>query len=647
MAKGNVLWLLAIFVLAFSLIVGAEEKVDNYNAVQYLDVSVVISSGINVQFGDGYSIEYIKSDLSFFPKDDDRQSVSYLNKLAEPGAAIQEKVDMLSYTWTSGISETIEYGFDSKVRVNNEISRIKDKISFPVTKFDATTLKYTQETEFIDINSEIEAKAYEILGIEDDYYAAVFKLAEWTEKNIEYNLTTLTADVVQPSSWVLKNRKGVCDEMTNLFISFMRSVGIPARFVSGMVYTNLDYDWGPHGWAEVYFPDYGWIPFDVTFAEYGWLNPSHVKLKDNIDSGSPTAEYSWKSNGVDVSINKLDIKTLALGVGPKEVSAIELEVIPSTTTSGFGSYVPVGVRVRNIKDTYIAPRIVITKAPELTETNVKRILLRPKEEKTLYWIVNIPEADPNYIYTTTIEAKGVFGEIASSTIKYGDEFELYSKEYAEKIVSAHVERIGKEELSEISVKCGTDKKTYYSGGEARIDCVIKNEAEEKVLFDVCFQEECNSISINTGEKITESNTLVVSDSMRLPVIFDSPDKAKYVYVSVDVIPIPEITINNLDPGEANYGDDVEISFDIGSNTDVTELVIEFDFDVLSYDSFGKGEARTIVVHTQGKQLLDDMKFRISYKDELDKEYSEEKALHVNVLNVPWYGNAFNWLRNLF
>ena len=54
-------------------------------------------------------------------------------------------------------------------------------------------------------------------------------------KNVKYDITTSTEDVSQKSSWVLKNKIGVCDEITNLFISLNRASGIPARFVSGVV----------------------------------------------------------------------------------------------------------------------------------------------------------------------------------------------------------------------------------------------------------------------------------------------------------------------------------------------------------------------------------------------------------------------------
>jgi transglutaminase-like putative cysteine protease len=67
-------------------------------------------------------------------------------------------------------------------------------------------------------------------------------------------------------------RKGYCDYYTTAFIVMARLAGLPARFATG--YTAGAWDpsgqaWviteaAAHSWPEVYFPDYGWIPFEPT-----------------------------------------------------------------------------------------------------------------------------------------------------------------------------------------------------------------------------------------------------------------------------------------------------------------------------------------------------------------------------------------------
>ena len=51
--------------------------------------------------------------------------------------------------------------------------------------------------------------ASKLIEGEDDLFVVVHKLAAWTKNNINYNLSTLTAEVSQKASWVLENRQGV------------------------------------------------------------------------------------------------------------------------------------------------------------------------------------------------------------------------------------------------------------------------------------------------------------------------------------------------------------------------------------------------------------------------------------------------------
>ena len=66
--------------------------------------------------------------------------------------------------------------------------------------------------------------------------------------------------------YVLETGHGDCGQVTLLYISLMRSLGIPARWESGWMLhpgeVNL------HDWAEVYFEGIGWVPVDTSFGRY-------------------------------------------------------------------------------------------------------------------------------------------------------------------------------------------------------------------------------------------------------------------------------------------------------------------------------------------------------------------------------------------
>ena len=59
-------------------------------------------------------------------------------------------------------------------------------------------------------------------------------------------------------------KRGVCQDLTQIFIAAARSLGIPARYVSGYFHRAdgvIEQDAG-HAWAEAHVPDLGWVAFD-------------------------------------------------------------------------------------------------------------------------------------------------------------------------------------------------------------------------------------------------------------------------------------------------------------------------------------------------------------------------------------------------
>ena len=68
-----------------------------------------------------------------------------------------------------------------------------------------------------------------------------------------------------PITDILDHGKGVCQDFTHLMIALSRSLGIPARYVSGLVHPDATRYRGftqTHAWAELFFPSAGWVGFD-------------------------------------------------------------------------------------------------------------------------------------------------------------------------------------------------------------------------------------------------------------------------------------------------------------------------------------------------------------------------------------------------
>ncbi|MFW9855386.1 MAG: transglutaminase-like domain-containing protein [Candidatus Thorarchaeota archaeon] len=75
----------------------------------------------------------------------------------------------------------------------------------------------------------------------------------------------------------LRTGRGDCDEFTDLFVTYARARGIPARRLTGFAITRSDLT--PHAWAEVFSPTFGWIPVDLARNVIGRHSIEYAILK--------------------------------------------------------------------------------------------------------------------------------------------------------------------------------------------------------------------------------------------------------------------------------------------------------------------------------------------------------------------------------
>lgn len=97
-----------------------------------------------------------------------------------------------------------------------------------------------------------------------------------------------------PTLDALTQRKGVCQDFAHIMIGCLRSLGLPARYVSGYMLTQpppgkprlIGAD-ASHAWVQVYDPEVGWADFDPTNDLCGLGRPAetHVTLALGRDFG--------------------------------------------------------------------------------------------------------------------------------------------------------------------------------------------------------------------------------------------------------------------------------------------------------------------------------------------------------------------------
>ncbi|MBT4936160.1 transglutaminase domain-containing protein [Candidatus Woesearchaeota archaeon] len=586
--------LVCVILLLCIQIATAEIEDNNLYLYDSLEILLNVDGGFKLtKERNNYDIREASTELLLYPKEDYRQSIQTWDSTG----IIQDNGVM--FTWNEPSLGDKEYGYTTILKTENQRKEVQYKVPFPIHPRNIKGYEeYLEPTITIDSNNpEIVAKATELAQGEDDLFKVAFKLAEWVERNVEYDLNTLTSQASQKASWVLENEQGVCDEMTSLFVAMARSLGIPARFVSGISYTTselFDENWQPHGWAEVFFPDIGWVSFDITFGEYGYIDVTHIKLRDGFDPAEPATKFEWLASNVLLTTEQLSFNVNLYDKGTQSEPEILVEQEILSDEIGFGSYNLVKGIIKNNQPYYTATtvQLAVPEEIEIIERNKRTILLHPHEVRETYWIVKLTDdLDSSFLYTfPTI----IYSE---KNVSVRDSFNaqalmnVYEKEDIETLTIQDEER---SYSRKVSFEC--DYPTEIKQDEENnIECSIKNSGNtnlENVNF--CVGDICNTVDlpINQKELILTSmnsetvgwNKIIVSAKNNLV-----EKKSSFEYGVTD---IPKIEITTKHPERVHFGETINIPITIDKISFSTPKDITIIIDSRGFENRLKTEEIT-------------------------------------------------------
>lgn len=91
----------------------------------------------------------------------------------------------------------------------------------------------------------------------------VYDVAKRLKNLLTYSIGTTKIDTTAEEAFLLKT--GVCQDFSHIFISCMRELNYPARYVSGYLkMDNKEDQEATHAWTEVYVDNLGWVGIDVS-----------------------------------------------------------------------------------------------------------------------------------------------------------------------------------------------------------------------------------------------------------------------------------------------------------------------------------------------------------------------------------------------
>lgn len=634
----------------------------NYYLKDNLNINLEVGNKITVvPLEENYDIQNLRVYLSFLPMEDHRQKVQYTNTIP-----VAEKINgELIFEWKAVNSEMLAFKLNSGITTHNELQKIRNSPPFPLKE--NYEEQYLKETDSVDFkNKEIRELASSIAAGQDNEYEVVHSLAKWVNENIEYSLDTTTTQASQKASWVLENRRGVCDELTNLFIGMCRSVGIPARFVSGISYTTdarFSDQWSSHGWAEVYFPGEGWIPFDVTYGEFGYVDPTHIKLKVADDANKSSTRYEWEAKSATIETGKLRINTNIENFGPNVEPLLEINTNIGKDKTDFGSYNVVEVNVKNPHDYYVPTELSLSKTSEIEmfdEYN-QNVLLHPNSEKSFFYIFKISEdLSNNYIYTFKISAKTHRNATDEVSFKGSSEHPMYSLEEIRDYIEAKKVEEEKTYSKNVTLNCASERSQYLVTEVAKINCKVKNTGNTLLEdVNVCFLNNCEKHSFGIAEEknLKFNHAVNSSGKNKLQVTLEHKNISKQHEVIFDAYNKPSLRVVDIKaPDSIKLDKAFNISFIVekendapihGVNVKVTGSGIRQDWGMEEIGANGK----KFVIHVDKNVLINEENpvfITISYKDSRNRDFFEVEDFKINVegptagQNLRLFVNRLQW-----
>ncbi len=410
------------------------------------------------------------ANLLIFPLNNERQ----ISKItAFPDSNLVSSINSINFKFNE--KGNLNFGLYSNVKTNFLLNELKE-ISLEDMRKQANISEleiYKKSSSYSDSDNLIIKNKAQQLVKTNNSVEVLYALAEYVRSNMNYNLEKQD---LKKASEIIQEKQGVCSHYTILFIALARALGFPSRYISGVAYSNKINDFQEHAWTEVYLNG-EWIPFDITFGQYGWLDTSHIAFKNSVDAGEPSVSYSYV--GGYIQPEPISIKTKVLSYNGNIFSNISIELDAYKEEVSPESYVPIKVRIKNNNDYYIALPVRVSIAPKVYGNIQKILLLEPNSIQETYFLIYLPyEARCSRGCKTYVEIRDMFNHSQIQELTFSDFDEKVTLQEAIKIIN-------EPKSEDIDFYC---KLENLSKENKTILCSINCEKEEKLKL--CFKDQC-------------------------------------------------------------------------------------------------------------------------------------------------------------
>lgn len=240
--------------------------------------------------------------LRLTPRNHDGQYVTRWRIDVSPDARLSAREDAFGnmthvFTATGPFSQ-LSVAVDGEVETHGTDGVVRGTVErFPPGLF-------LRETPLTQADIAIATLAQEARQAGGNALTSLHALLERLHDEMTYDLTLTNTPMNAAEAFACK--RGVCRDLTHIFIAAAHSLAIPARYVAGYLQLadgTIDQEAG-HAWAEAFVPDLGWVGFDPVNG--ACPTEAYVRVAIGLDSfgAAPVrgTRYGAGSESLEVAI---------------------------------------------------------------------------------------------------------------------------------------------------------------------------------------------------------------------------------------------------------------------------------------------------------------------------------------------------------
>jgi transglutaminase-like putative cysteine protease len=205
----------------------------------------------------------------------------------------------ITHTFTAeGPFDELGVQVEGEVDVQDTTAVVRGAIErFPPSLYLRTTPLTEPDSAIVDFARDTNSRG-------DDALAVLHALLGRIHTEMTYDTDPTHTATTAAEAFALK--RGVCQDLSHIFIAAARYLGVPARYAGGYFHRAdgiVQQDAG-HAWAEAYVPALGWIAFDP--ANGICATDAHVRVAVGLDYlGAAPVRGSRRGGGAETMAVKV------------------------------------------------------------------------------------------------------------------------------------------------------------------------------------------------------------------------------------------------------------------------------------------------------------------------------------------------------